>query len=102
MRKMVYKLEDGSVVNSWAEVGDRHYKVELIKEHAGKNEPISFYKQGEFVDVCAGPHIPSTGKVKAIKLTACTGAYWRGDQSNKMLQRIYGTAFPKATELEEH
>lgn len=78
------------------------YKVELIEEHAGKNEPISFYKQGEFVDVCAGPHIPSTGRVKAFKLTACTGAYWRGDQNNKMLQRIYGTAFPKNTELEEH
>ena len=78
------------------------YKVELIKEHAGKNEPISFYKQGEFVDVCAGPHIISTGKVKAFKLTACTGAYWRGDQNNKMLQRIYGTAFPKSSELEEH
>lgn len=78
------------------------YKVELIEEHAGKNEPISFYKQGEFVDVCAGPHIPSTGRVKAIKLTACTGAYWRGDQNNKMLQRIYGTAFPKNAELEEH
>ena len=78
------------------------YKVELIEEHAGKNEPISFYKQGEFTDVCAGPHIPSTGRVKAFKLTACTGAYWRGDQKNKMLQRIYGTAFPKNAELEEH
>ena len=78
------------------------YKVELIEEHTGKNEPISFYKQGEFVDVCAGPHIPSTGRVKAFKLTACTGAYWRGDQNNKMLQRVYGTAFPKNAELEEH
>ncbi len=78
------------------------YKVELVEEHAGKNEPISFFKQGEFTDVCAGPHIPSTGRVKAFKLTACTGAYWRGDQNNKMLQRIYGTAFPKAAELEEH
>ena len=78
------------------------YKVELIEEHAGKNEPISFYEQGEFCDVCAGPHIPSTGRVKAFKLTACTGAYWRGDQNNKMLQRIYGTAFPKNAELQEH
>ncbi len=78
------------------------YKVELIEEHAGKNEPISFYKQGEFTDVCAGPHIPSTGRVKAFKLTACTGAYWRGDQNNKMLQRIYGTAFPKNADLEAH
>ncbi len=78
------------------------YKVELIEEHAGKNEPISFFKQGEFTDVCAGPHIPSTGRVKAFKLTACTGAYWRGDQKNKMLQRIYGTAFPKNADLEAH
>ena len=78
------------------------YKAELIKEHADKNEPISFYKQGEFTDVCAGPHLPNTSAVKAIKLTACTGAYWRGDQINKMLQRIYGTAFTKQAQLEEH
>lgn len=78
------------------------YKVELIKEHAGKNEPISLYRQGEFTDVCAGPHIPDTGRIKALKLTACTGAYWRADQNNKMLQRIYGTAFTKNADLEEH
>ncbi|MCH5191035.1 MAG: threonine--tRNA ligase [Oscillospiraceae bacterium] len=78
------------------------YKVELIKEHADKGEPISFYKQGEFTELCAGPHLMSTGAVKAFKLTSCTGAYWRGNEKNKMLQRIYGVAFPKAAELEEH
>lgn len=78
------------------------YKSELIKEHADKGEPISFYKQGDFNELCAGPHIMSTGAVKAFKLTSCTGAYWRGDEKNKMLQRIYGIAFPKAAQLEEH
>ncbi len=78
------------------------YKVELIKEHADKGEPISFYRQGEFLELCAGPHIPDTSRVKAFKLTSCTGAYWRGDSKNKMLQRIYGTAFTKAADLEEH
>ena len=78
------------------------YKVELIREHADKGEPISFYRQGEFLELCAGPHIPDTSRVKAFKLTSCTGAYWRGDSKNKMLQRIYGTAFTKAADLEEH
>lgn len=78
------------------------YKLELIEEHAGKGEDISFYTQGEFTDLCAGPHLMSTGPVKACKLTQCTGAYWRGDSNNKMLQRVYGVAFPKASELEEH
>ncbi|MGN0555570.1 MAG: threonine--tRNA ligase [Candidatus Fimenecus sp.] len=78
------------------------YKVELIAEHAENGEPISFYKQGEFTELCAGPHLMSTGAVKAFKLTSCTGAYWRGDEKNKMLQRIYATAFPKASELEEY
>ncbi len=78
------------------------YKYELIKEHSDKGEKITFYKQGDFNELCAGPHIMSTGAVKAFKLTSCTGAYWRGDEKNKMLQRIYGVAFPKASELEEH
>lgn len=81
---------------------DEPYKVELIREHAEKGEPISFYKQGEFTELCAGPHLPDTGRVKAFKLTSCTGAYWRGDAKNKMLQRIYGTAFPKQSELDAH
>ena len=78
------------------------YKEELIEEHAGKGEDISFYKQGDFTDLCAGPHLVSTGMVKAVKLTAITGAYWRGDAKNKMLTRVYGIAFPKQSMLEEH
>ena len=74
---------------------DEPYKVELIKEHAGKGEKISFYKQGEFTELCAGPHLMDVKPVKAFKLTNCTGAYWRGDAKNKMLCRVYGTAFPK-------
>ena len=77
------------------------YKVQLIEE-LPEGEVISFYKQGEFVDLCAGPHLFSTGAVKALKLTQCTGAYWKGDQSNKMLQRIYGTAFPTKDELKAY
>ena len=78
------------------------YKVELIGEHASKGEEISFYRQGEFDELCAGPHIPDTGRVKAFKLTSCTGAYWHADANNKMLQRVYGIAFPKASQLEEY
>lgn len=81
---------------------DEPYKVELINEHAGKGEHISFYKQGEFTELCAGPHLMDVKPVKAFKLTNCTGAYWRGDAKNKMLCRVYGTAFPKASMLEEH
>lgn len=62
---------------------DEPYKVELIKEHAGKGEKISFYKQAEFTELCAGPHIPDTGRVKAFKLTSIAGAYWRGDEKIK-------------------
>lgn len=78
------------------------YKVELINEHAAKGEPISFYEQGEFVELCAGPHLMDMKNVKAFKLTQCTGAYWRGDEKNKMLCRVYGTAFPKASMLEDY
>lgn len=81
---------------------DEPYKIELIKEHAEKGEPISFYKQGEFTELCAGPHLMDMKVVKAFKLTNCTGAYWRGDANNKMLCRVYGIAFPKASMLEEH
>ena len=80
---------------------DEPYKVELI-EDLPEGEEISFYKQGEFTDLCAGAHLMSTGSVKAFKLTSATGAYWRGDSKRKMLQRVYGTAFPKASMLEEH
>ena len=78
------------------------YKIELIKEHSEKGEPISFYKHGEFTELCAGPHIPEMKVIKAFKLTNCTGAYWRGDEKNKMLCRVYGIAFPKASMLEDY
>ena len=78
------------------------YKVELIEEHSEKGEKISFYRQGEFTDLCAGPHLMTTGQIKAVKLTNCTGAYWRADANNKMLQRVYGISFPKAAELEAY
>ena len=96
-----FELEPDEAVKLMTEKQQR-YKVELIAEHSGKGEKISFYKQGDFVDLCAGPHLLSTGKVKAVKLTSCTGAYWRGDSMSKMLQRIYGVSFPKAIELTAH
>ncbi|HOJ48702.1 MAG TPA: threonine--tRNA ligase [Bacillota bacterium] len=80
---------------------DEPYKIELINE-IPEGEEISFYKQGEFVDLCAGPHVSYTKKVKAFKLLSATGAYWRGDSKNKMLQRIYGTAFKTQEELEKY
>ena len=78
------------------------YKVELASEHSDKGENISFYKQGDFTDLCAGPHLMSVSAIKAIELTNCTGAYWRGDANNAQLCRVYGIAFPKASMLEEH
>ncbi len=80
---------------------DEAYKVELIKD-LPEDAVISFYEQGDFVDLCAGPHLPSTKQVKALKLLNLAGAYWRGDENRKMLQRIYGTSFPKQKLLEEH
>lgn len=80
---------------------DEDYKVELIQD-LPEDSIISFYKQGEFVDLCAGPHVPSTKKVKAVKLLSLAGAYWRGDEKKKMLQRIYGTAFAKQSDLEAY
>ena len=77
------------------------YKVEIIEE-LPEGEVISFYKQGDFTDFCRGPHLPSTGCIKAIKLLSSSGAYWRGDEKNKMLQRIYGISFPKQSELDEY
>jgi threonyl-tRNA synthetase len=77
------------------------YKVELINE-LPDDEEISFYKQGEFTDLCSGPHLMGTGNLKAVKLIQAAGAYWKGSEKNKMLQRIYGISFPKANQLEEH
>ncbi len=80
---------------------DEPYKVELIEE-LPEGEEISFYKQGEFVDLCAGPHLMSTGKVKVVKILSASGAYWRGNEKNKMLQRVYGISFPKKSQLEDY
>ena len=96
-----FEMDADEAIKMMEEKGET-YKVELIKEHADKGEKISFYRQGEFVELCAGSHIPDTSRLKAFKLTSCTGAYWRGDSKNKMLQRIYGTAFTKAADLEAH
>lgn len=83
-------------------MADEPYKLELLEEHAAKGEQLSFYRQGDFLDLCAGPHLMDTSAVKAVKLTSATGAYWRGDSKKAMLCRVYGTAFPKASELEAH
>ncbi|MBR1858664.1 MAG: threonine--tRNA ligase, partial [Selenomonadaceae bacterium] len=80
---------------------DEPYKLELI-EDIPEGEDISIYRQGEFVDLCAGPHVESTGKIKTFKLLSIAGAYWRGDEHNKMLQRIYGTAFDTKEQLAEY
>ncbi len=85
------------------EARDNSYKVEMIDELQEQGEQrISLYRHGEFTDLCRGPHVPSTGKIVAFKLTSVAGAYWRGDERNPMLQRIYGTAYPKRKLLEEH
>lgn len=96
-----YELDPEEAIELMEKKGET-YKVELIKEHAGKGEKISFFRQGEFDELCAGPHVPDTSRVKAFKLTSCTGAYWRGDSDNKMLQRIYGTAFTKKEDLDNY
>ena len=96
-----YTMSPEEAIKTLEEQGEI-YKVELCQEHADKGEPISFYKQGEFSDLCAGPHLMTTAPVKAFKLLSCTGAYWRGSEKNKMLSRVYAVAFPKASQLEEH
>ena len=96
-----FELDPAEAEKLMSDMGE-DYKVELIKEHSSKGEKISFYKQGDFTDLCAGPHLMSTGNVKAIKLTQCTGAYWRGDATGKQLCRVYGVSFPKASELEAY
>lgn len=81
---------------------DNSYKVEIIKEDVKDSEEISAYQQGDFIDLCHGPHVPNTGYIKAFKLTKISGAYWRGDAKNKPLQRLYGIAFPAKKQLDEH
>ena len=98
IERLVYSKKDAvKIFKDFSEP----YKVELINDLPA-GSVISFYKQGDFMDLCRGPHLPSTGRIKAFKLTAITGAYWRGNEKNKMLTRIYGTAFEKKSELEEH
>jgi threonyl-tRNA synthetase len=83
------------------EAAGENYKVELIND-LPEDAVISCYKQGDFLDLCAGPHVPSTGRIKSVKLMSLAGAYWRGSEKNKMLQRIYGTSFPKKAMLDEY
>ena len=96
-----FELSPEDAIAKLEEMGEP-YKVELVKEHADNGENISFYKQDDFTDLCAGPHLMNVSVIKAIELTNCTGAYWRGDANNAQLCRVYGVAFPKASMLEEH
>ena len=96
-----FELPPEEAVKMLEDMGEP-YKVELAKEHTDKGENISFYRQGEFTDLCAGPHLMSVSAIKSVELTNCTGAYWRGDADKAQLCRVYGVAFPKASMLEEH
>src|SRR5229473_3662560 len=93
-------LSRDEAIATFEKLGEK-YKVEIIKGIPG-DEPLSIYRQGEWFDLCRGPHVPSTGKLGAFKLTSVAGAYWRGDNRNPMLQRIYGTAWADQKELEDH
>ncbi|MEK7263707.1 MAG: threonine--tRNA ligase [Bacteroidota bacterium] len=103
-RDVPYVRSDISADDALAFYRERsnEYKTELIEEIKAKGEGVTFYTQGNFVDLCRGPHLPSTGKIKAIKLLSATGAYWRGSEKNKMLQRVYGITFPSKKELDEY
>ena len=94
------EVSRNDAVRLFREMGE-HYKAEII-ESIPEDEVLSLYRQGEFVDLCRGPHVPSTGRLQAFKLTSVAGAYWRGDEKNEMLQRIYGTAFATPKELRQH
>ena len=96
-----FELSADEAIKLMEEKGE-HYKVELIHKHDEQGERLSFYKQGDFVDLCAGPHLMNVSPIKAIKLLSCTGAYWGKAEDGKQLSRIYGTAFPKASMLDEH
>jgi threonyl-tRNA synthetase len=96
-RKVVSREE---AIRIYEEIGD-HLKLEIIRD-LPEDATITIYEQGEFFDLCRGPHLPSTGKIKAFKLLSIAGAYWRGDANNQMLQRIYGTAWPKKSQLDEY
>lgn len=96
-----FELSPDEAIKKLEEINEP-YKVELVKEHADNGEKITFYKQDDFTDLCAGPHLMNVSVLKAVELTNCTGAYWRGDANNAQLCRVYGIAFPKASMLEEH
>lgn len=95
-----YEMDRDEAIKHFKEM-DEKYKVDLI-EHFPEGEVISFYKLGEFVDLCRGPHLKDVSKIKAVKLLSIAGAYWRGDENNEMLQRIYGITFPKKSELDSY
>lgn len=95
------EMDRKEAIKYYEELGEI-YKVEILKDLGDDVEKVSFYKQGEFEDLCKGPHIPSIKPIKAIKLLSVSGAYWRGNEKNKMLQRIYGVSFPKKSMLDEH
>ena len=94
------ELARDEAINLFKEMGE-NYKVEII-EQIDSEDNISAYGQGDFIDLCRGPHVPSTGKIKHFKLLSTSGAYWRGDENNKMLQRIYGTVFSSKDRLKEY
>ena len=96
--RSVIKRDDA--VKMFEKMGES-YKVDIIKS-IPTNEGLSFYAQGDFIDLCRGPHVPSTGKIKAFKLTKLAGAYWRGDANNEMLQRVYGTAWASEKDLKDY
>ena len=102
--KKDYKVERIEMIESEAKklFRDNKYKLELIEEFHKEKQPISAYKQGNFTDLCRGPHLPNTGKIKAFKLTKISSAYWRGDSKNDQLQRIYGISFPEKNMLDAH
>ena len=96
-----FELDADEAVKMLSDMGE-DYKVELAKEHIEKGDKLTFYKQGDFTDLCAGPHLMSVAALKAIELTNCTGAYWRGNAENAQMCRAYGIAFPKASQLTEY
>lgn len=95
------EMDRKEAIKYYEELGEI-YKVEILKDLGDDVEKVSFYRQGEFEDLCKGPHIPTIKPIKAIKLLSVSGAYWRGNEKNKMLQRIYGVSFPKKSMLDEH
>ncbi len=95
-----YSLKRDEAIKIFSDLNE-NYKIEIIND-IDSNDEISAYKQGDFIDLCRGPHVPYTGNIKHFKLLTSSGAYWRGDENNKMLQRIYGTAFSSKSKLKDY